>query len=172
MKKLKAKNQKLKIDKESGLGMVEMIVVLAILVTTFASILQLVFLQRQAQIIAEQDASAYIIGRQTIEAVRSVRDSGWTNISSLTYDTPYYPQINSSSEWELASSDPGSVNEIYTRWVEFGEVFRDANDNIATSGTSDPDTRKVTAYVQWARQGGDTRTITLEAYITNWQEYK
>lgn len=169
IKKLKSK---IVSSEESGLGMVEMIVVLAILVTTFAAMLQMLFLQRQAQILAEQQAAAYLVARETMEAVRSVRDSDWANITSLSYDTPYYPQINASSEWELVAIDPGPVSGIYTRWVEFNEVLRDANDDIATSGTADPDTRKVITYVEWTKSGDETRTITLEAYITNWQGYQ
>jgi type II secretory pathway pseudopilin PulG len=156
---------------ERGFGMVEMVVAIAIIVVTFISILQVLFLETRAQILAREDTSAYVVARETMEAVRSVRDSDWTNISSLSYSTAYYPQINASSQWELVASNPGPVG-IYTRWVEFEEVLRDIDDNIATSGVSDPDTRKATVYVEWIRPGGDTRTVTLEAYLTNWQGYR
>lgn len=158
-------------NKENGFGIVEMIVVIAILATTFLGIMQILFLQQRAQILAEQDSSAYIVARETMEAVRSIRDSNWTNISTLNYSTPYYPQINASNQWEFVATNPGPVG-IYTRWVEFEEVFRDVNDDIATSGTSDADTRKVNVFVQWAQPGGDTRIVTLEAFLTNWQAYK
>lgn len=167
----KNRNLKLNIKNENGFSMVEMIVVMAILLTTIVGILQVIFLERRAQILAREDASAYILARETMEAARSVRDSDWTNISTLSYSTPYYPQVNASDQWELIATNPGPVG-IYTRWVEFEEVLRDANDNIAVSGTSDADTLKVTAYVEWVRPGGDTRTVTLETYLTNWQEYQ
>ncbi|MEX0877772.1 MAG: type II secretion system protein [Candidatus Spechtbacterales bacterium] len=160
-----------KAEGERGFGIVEMIVVIAVLATTFIGIMQVLFLQQRVQILAEQDASAYILARETMESVRSVRDSNWDNVSTLSYSTAYYPRVNVSDRWELVATNPGPVG-IYTRWVEFEEVFRDSSDDIATSGTSDVDTLKANVFVRWARPGGDSRTVTLESYLTNWQNYR
>lgn len=165
-------NCKLQISmQEDGMGIVEIIVVIAIITTAFVAILQLAFLERRAQIVAREDITAYVLARESLEAVRSVRDDNWDNLSTLTFNTPYYPVINGSI-WELSGTDPGQVNG-YDRWIEVEEVFRDTNDDIVLSGgTSDSDTLKATAYVEWITAGGNTRQVTLETYLTNWQGYR
>lgn len=154
---------------EAGLGLVEMIVVLAIILTTLVGLLQLITLERRTQIFAQEETAGYMLAREALEAVRSTRDEDWTNITDLTYATRYYPNLQSNA-WVLSSSNPGAIG-IYTQWIEVTEVFRDASDNIATSGASDTDTAHVTAFVSWTRIGGSTRTIQLETYLTNWQAY-
>ena len=157
--------------KRSGLGMVEAIVVIALIATTFVAILQLAFLERRSQTLAREDIAAYMLVRESFEASRSIRDEDWINITNLTFGTAYYPVINA-GRWEFSSSNPGIINGSYTRWVEVGEVFRDDNDDIAVSGISDPDTRFFTSYISWDIAGGTTRTIQLEMYLTNWQNYQ
>ena len=161
---------KFRFGNEDGLGIVEIIVVISILLTAFVAILQTAVLENKAQTLSRQTIAAYLLARESVEATRSIRDSDWANIQALAYDVPYYPQVNVSNEWELSVSDPGPIG-THTRWIEVSEVFRDGNDDIALTGTADDDTRKITAYVSWTRAGGDMRTITIEAYITNWQGY-
>ena len=155
--------------KNSGLGMIEMVVVIAIIFTVLVGLLRLVTLEMRVQIFAQEETAAYILAREALEAVRNVRDEDWSNISALTYDTRYYPEIVSNA-WSLGSSNPGPVG-IYTQWIEVHEVFRDASDDIATSGSADADTVRLTAHIMWTRIGGASRTIELETYITNWQAY-
>ncbi|MDX1535347.1 MAG: hypothetical protein R3346_01115 [Candidatus Spechtbacterales bacterium] len=156
---------------ENGMGIIEIIVVVAIILSAFVAILQLTFLERRAQIIAREDIEAYMLARESLEATRSIRDDSWANLSSLTYDIPYYVVINT-NVWEITATDPGPVNG-YDRWVEVSQVFRDANDDITTSGgVSDPDTLEVTSYVEWTTAGGNTRQVDMKTYLTNWQEYR
>ena len=156
---------------ERGLGMIEIIVVIALIAASFVAILQLSFLERRSQDLAREDTAAYMLARETLEATRVIRDEDWANITSLNFDTPYYP-ILSSGVWEFSATNPGNINVIYTRWVEVSEVFRDGSDNIAPTGTSDIDTVLATSRVSWITAGGATRTIELEIYLTNWQTYK
>lgn len=158
-------------NRQGGLGMVEIIVVVAIIVTTFTAILQVAFFERRSQNLARQDLAAYVLAAGALEGTRSIRDSNWADISSLTYAMPYYLSLSATANtWELSESNPGPIG-MYTRWVEIGEVFRDVNDDIVVSGTSDADTRYIEAFVSWTTAGGDTREIELETYLTNWQAY-
>jgi len=155
---------------ERGLGIIEVIVVIALIASVFVAVLQLAFFERRSQNLAQQDTVAYILAREALEATRTIRDDGWENVSNLSFDTPYYPILNS-EVWEFSSSNPGSIEDIYTRWIEVSEVFRDGSGNISPSGSSDEDTLLVRAYVNWTMSGGNSRTIQLEAYLTNWQGY-
>jgi len=117
---------------------------------------------------SESKLEAINIAAETIEATRSVRNEDWNNFSSLSLDIPYYPVI-SSNKWTLSSTDPGSINGVYDRWVIIEKVYRDANDNISSSGTEDNQTKKITAFVEW-NDRGKIKQIDLITYLTNWNE--
>jgi hypothetical protein len=93
--------------------------------------------------------------------VRIRRDNAWSNISTLTLATNYYP-LYSGGAWTL-SATPSSVG-IFTRTVVFGAAYRDANQNLASSGTLDTQAKLVTVNVSWT-EGGQTFSKTLQLYI-------
>jgi len=98
--------------KRSGLGMVEIIVVIALITTGFIAVLQLAFLERKTQILAKETTVAYFLVKEGFEAVRSIRDEDWTtNIASLIFATPYYPVLDN-GVWELTDTDPGPVGSV------------------------------------------------------------
>ena len=156
-------------SRSSGLSIVEIIIVIAVIFASFTGLLQLSTLEARTQNLARQEAKAYILAREVLEAVRFVRDEGWDTFAALSFDTVYYPVI-SGSRWTLSVSDPGLIDG-YARWAEFHEVFRDdSTDDIDPAGLPDSDTRHAEISVSWTAQGGATRTITVETYLTNWQE--
>lgn len=156
-------------NKSSGLGVIEIVVVIAVIITVFAGLLQLSSLEVRIQAQAREEYKAYILARETIEATRFVRDESWVTFFALTPNTLYYPVVSGSS-WVLSPTDPGGIDG-FTRKVTLQEVFRDSNDDIAPFGNLDLDTRRVEVIVEWVSRGGDLRSITLETYLTNWQEY-
>lgn len=152
----------------AGFTLVEIIIALAVILTAGIGLLQLASLQTKASIQAWQETRAYFLGDESLEAARIVRDQAWSGIGGLTKETRYYPVIQSGT-WALSNSNPGTING-YTRYVIFHQVFRDGNGNIASSGTADNNTVLAQALVSWAIQGGGSQTISLEAYLTNWQK--
>lgn len=99
------------------------------------------------------------------EAVRIVRDNAWSNISSLTAGTSYYPTFSGSS-WTL-STTPNTVGS-FTRTVIISNVNRDnsTEDIVSSGGTIDAGTKLVTVTVSWV-EGGTTVTKTLQFYISD-----
>ena len=96
------------------------------------------------------------------EAVKVLRDNGWSGISSLAAGTTYYPTY-SSGAWTLATT--GTPIGIFTRTVVIANVNRDnTTQDIASVGTNDPGTRLATVTVSWL-EGGTTVTKTLSFYI-------
>lgn len=154
--------------KNAGLGVIEIIVAIAIIITTLAGIVQLISLESRVQSLAREEAKAYLLARETIEATRFVRDKDWSAFAALSLDTDYYPEI-SGGEWTLSLVDPGDIDG-FTRKVLLHEVFRDTDDSIATAGTLDSDTRSVEAIVEWSCKG-EACSATLETYFTNWQSF-
>lgn len=152
---------------QRGLGMVEIIVVVAVILVGFTAILQLFRLQIQTERIKREELAAYALLSEALEAVRSVRDSNWGNLSALTMRADYYPVI-SGTAWTLSLTNPGPTNG-YSQWVVLSSVQRDINANIIPSGGStDADTFRVRAYVEW-QSSGNTKTKSLTTYLTNWQ---
>jgi type II secretory pathway pseudopilin PulG len=108
---------------------------------------------------------AAFLATEGLEAVRSLRDTSWTEaVATLTPNTDYYLAWQG-DQWSL-SATPSLVDGRFDRAVRVEEVYRDANNDIAETGTLDPDTWLVTASVSWPT-GRGTTTKQLSAYLTN-----
>ena len=102
-----------------------------------------------------------------IEVVRKLRDDGYAaNIANgVVSGTTYYPIVTGSPvAWTLSTTNPGATNGYITSLV-FSNVNRDANFNIAASGTNDSDTKKVVATVTYNDSG--QKQVQITTYITD-----
>ncbi|MDP3710109.1 MAG: hypothetical protein Q8R29_00070 [bacterium] len=160
-------NSKFKIQNFlEGFGLVEIIIVTAIVTTALVGFLQTEVLSIKLLRNERQNLEATLLAQETIEAVRSIRDASWTNnISPLINGTTYYPIIQN-NKWVLTTTPPPLING-YTRLVILGEVRRNVLDQISPTGTVDAGTRLVTSRVTW---GSPAKQIELVTYLTNFQE--
>jgi len=158
----KDKNQK-------GIGMVEVIVGLAVIAVTFWAFFELARYNLKIQEQSRLKIEALSLATEAMEATRSVRDENWTNIDSLIFGTQYYPTISGGgvNKWTLTSTNPGTINGVYDRWITIEKVFRDGNDDIVETGVEDTETRKITVIVEW-NDHGTIRNTTLTSYLTSW----
>ena len=134
------------------------IITVSILATT-AVTQKSIYISRQA---FHATQAAFLL-EEGAEAVRIVRDNAWSNVSSLTVGTNYYPTF-SGGTWTLSAT--ANTVGIFTRIVIITSVNRDDNKDIASVGTNDPGTKLVTVSVSWI-EGGITVTKTLPFYIMN-----
>lgn len=149
-----------------GFGLIEILIVVGIMGIAFVGLVA--FLINSSGIIfrVTRNTEAVALAEEGIEGVRSLRDDGWTtNITTLTENATYYPVI-SANKWTLTNTNPGIVNNLYTRTVVIAGVNRDVNDDIAVAGTDDPNTKEVTVKVTW-KEGQDVQDVTIVTYITN-----
>lgn len=108
--------------------------------------------------------AAYLL-EEGLEVVTFFRDTSWSGkIAGMSTTTTYYLTFVSSA-WATTTS-PQYVDGTFLRSFTVSDVKRDANDAIATSGTYDPNTKKVTFSVSYW-QGHGTTTKTISAYLTN-----
>ncbi len=146
----------------SGFGIIEIVVVTAIVTLALAGFLETGALAVHLLRAEKENLEASLLAQETLEAARTLRDESWTNnIVALTIGATYYPVIEN-GKWKLTSANPGIINGKYTRTVTLNQVFRDTQDRIATSGTLDPNTKKITAAVSWG-----TKTTQMITYLTN-----
>ncbi len=147
---------------------VEILIFTAVVALAVAAFLNLeVIYLRMSESIKNRDQAVFLV-REILEAVQNLKISDWdNNISPLTSGINYY-LVSSAGQWQLTTFWPGPIDNKFTRYVVFSDVYRDANDNIAESGTLDNFTRKVTAYVVW-QENGQNKNISVETYITKWR---
>jgi Tfp pilus assembly protein PilV len=100
-----------------------------------------------------------------MEAVRSIKNQ---NFASLVVGGPM-GIATSGGIWTFTGTGDNFANK-YNRAITIADVQRDALGNIvASGGTPDADTKKVTVSVTW--QAGANRNLdaTLVTYFTNWK---
>ncbi len=161
-------NKNLKLN--SGTSIMEIVIVIAIIGTTFIGLLGLATYSLNIFSIIKKSSQAEMIAQETVEAVRNFRDrTTWDvdGLGTLTVATDYYPKIDTigaSTTWNLIGGTETIDN--FTRKIVFNNVSRDGNDNIIVSGgTNDPNTRKITATVLW-----ENRSVEIVTYLTNWKQ--
>ena len=153
--------------KSKGVGLVEIVIVLAVVGVGFLAIISFLIFSRGVTFQVARSTEATALAEEAIEAVRGMRDEGWaSNIAPLTSGATYYPVV-AADKWTLSTTNPGPISNLYTRTVVVENVGRDGNDDIVSSGgVNDPNTRKVTATVSWT-ESTQSKQVVLTTYITN-----
>lgn len=153
-------------DTQRGFGLVEVLVGAAIISGVLISLLGVAGnFVRVSHATVKATQAAYLL-EEGMEAVRLIRDEGWTeNIVPLTVGTLYYLEWSGTS-W-VATTSPVSIDDMFERSFVLENVYRDGNDDIAGSGTIDSNTRALTVTVSWRGTGQATTSKSLSTYITN-----
>jgi prepilin-type N-terminal cleavage/methylation domain-containing protein len=125
-----------------------------------------------------KQTQAIILLEEGVEAVKSIRDDGWSNISSLSDNINYFLFFNTTSnKWELftdSNSKSGyipnyPIDSIFSRTVVFSPIQRDSStDDISNTGNMyfDENTKSVKISVSFNEQG-DQIEKSLDLYISN-----
>ncbi|OHA62469.1 MAG: hypothetical protein A3E07_03715 [Candidatus Wildermuthbacteria bacterium RIFCSPHIGHO2_12_FULL_45_9] len=162
-----------------GFTIIEILVVVVIIAVVFTGISGLLAFSLRASKVHTSTVEATFLAHETMEALRNFRDGvAWnTDDPSDDYDGIGLRDVNAvyhiaqsvgaTPRWYLVSG--AETVGIYSRWLEFSNVYRDGNDDIASSGALDADSRKVKVAVTW-QEHGITQSVMVENYITNWRE--
>lgn len=151
--------------KNYGFMMIEVLIAASIITISILAAMsvaqQSIYVSRQAF----HTAQATFLLEEGAEAVRIVRDNAWSNISSLTLGTNYYPTFTGGT-WTLSST--ANTVGIFTRTVVLTSVNRDdiTKDIVESGGTLDSGIKLVTITVSWL-EGATTVTKNLQFYIVD-----
>ncbi|MBI3632752.1 MAG: hypothetical protein HY226_00515 [Candidatus Vogelbacteria bacterium] len=152
-------------NKKKGAGIIEVIVGLAIVMVGIFALIRTYGYYLKFGLLHKYDVQASLLLEEGVEAVKLLRDTGWSSkISGLTVDSTYRLAFVNSS-W-TATTTKKYVDGIFDRTFTLSNVYRNSNDDISASGTLDPGTKKLVVAVAY-RNGQSTTTKSISAYITN-----
>lgn len=149
---------------QSGQSLIEILVAVALAMVLLPALLTGLVASREGKAQQGQRQQAYAYLKEMEEAVRSVRENGWSNI---TTDNTYHPVVSGSS-WSLAAGAENISGTDFTRQVVISSVTRDNSGSIAI-GVTDLSTKKADYTVSWTlpNPGSITNTEYLQRYLGN-----
>lgn len=164
--------------KQGGFTLVEAIVAITVFSVGMIASAQMTLAALRLSGESKNTVQAANYLEEGLEAVRSVRDSSWTDIAT---DGDYHltSDPDALTPWQLVAGGTETIGK-FSRTITISAVRRadtdgsgalTAGDDIVQSGGSfdDPDTKKVTATIRW-EQGNRTVTRSVSTYLTNWQQ--
>ena len=151
-----------------GFGLVEIVIGSAIISLALLGVLSVAVNSVRVSEYSLREAQAGYLLLDGGEAVRSMRDISWANISGLSTTTTYYLTFSTSTATSRFATTSTNifVDGIFERSFTTKDVFRDGSDNISPTGTYDAGIRKIKMNVSWWNRGATT-TKSAEFYLTN-----
>jgi len=164
-----------KVNFKKGIELVEVLIAAFIFTVVLATLITASNLYLSGADANLKSVKAAYLAEEGIEAVKTIRDVGWSNITSLASTTAttsqnYYLLFNTTTSlWQATTTASyGSVDSLFVRSFNLSNVVRETSDsyhNISSSGTADPNTELLKVSVSWQNQGSTT-TKSISTYIT------
>lgn len=165
MKNIFQKKKKIIHQNKTGFTIIEVLIACVIISVTTLALMSSATKGIELSNKALRQVQADMILEEGVEAVKSIRDTNWTTISNLTLNTNYYLSF-SANAWTLSTTPSLLLDEIFNRIIVLSPVYRDSNDDIASSGTIDTGIKRVGVTVSWPSPSGvSSKNITF--YIAN-----
>lgn len=146
-----------------GQTILEVVIALAIFTLVSSALAALILGGTHGASQGIEHTEATALAQEEMEAVRSIRDGAWNELSQSAGGV-----AQSGGQWIMS----GAQNSIppFTRTLTSGAICRDASDNIATCPAlyTDPHTRYIESTVAWETIEGAPNEVSQEAYFTNW----
>jgi len=159
-------------NKEKGIAVVEILVVVGVIAIIISSLLGVVVFSLKLSVSVKETTTADALAQEVIEAVRNFRDgTEWDSggLGALNTGSAYYPEKSGGTPpaWMLVEGE--ETIDSFVRKVIFERASRDPGTNIIEDvysfGNDDPDTVKVIATVSW-----ENKKVEIITYFTNWRQ--
>lgn len=150
---------------QKGFSVIEIILAAAIFLIFSGGTIFVILQGYSSNQLGEEETIANQYASEGLEAVRSIKNQSFTNLLATTSAGL---TRSGSNVWTF--NGLSNVFGKYTRSISVSAVQRDGSGNIvASGGSADPDTKKVSSTVSW--NAGPTRnnSISLITYLTNWK---
>ncbi len=164
-----------KLGHKKGLGLIEIVVGTAIISLSLVGLVTAFNVFIRTGLSNTNKIQATYIMEEGLEAVRYLRDAGYSaNISSLTSGTSYYLLFDG-SDWS-ATTTQTLIDSRFDRIVTIADVYRrDSDDDIVASTspdskTLDSNTIQATVTVSWDSSGSVSEEISAVEYLTDFYD--
>lgn len=148
-------------SRKFGQSLVELLLIIGLSAIVLPSLITGLVSSRNGRPQQNQRLQATTLMKETVEAVRNVREKGW---NSFAVNGTYHPVI-SSSAWSLATGS--AVLNGFTQQLVISDVSRNSSGVIVTTGgTVDPSTKKVVVTISWTSPNVSSVSSTL--YLTRY----
>ncbi|OGD69651.1 hypothetical protein A3I18_01775 [Candidatus Campbellbacteria bacterium RIFCSPLOWO2_02_FULL_35_11] len=153
-----------KINFKKGTSLIEIIIGLAIISTSFFSVISAYhFFIKVAVRNASETKVSYLL-EEGVEVTRFLRDSDWTSFSTLATSTDYHLVFDGGT-WKATTTNIYIDNRFERKFV-LGDVYRNIDGDISDVGTLDAGARKIDVFVSFP-SGNSTTTRSVNLYLTN-----
>jgi len=149
---------------QTGQSLIELILVMALSVIIFPALLTGIVSSRQGKAQQAQRTQAVYLLNETADAVRSIREKGWT---AFAVNGTFHPEISGTS-WVLATGS--AVVNDFNQQVVIKDVNRDSAGAIVSSGgLLDPSSKKIDISISWNYPNTSTvnSTLFMMRYLEN-----
>lgn len=147
---------------KAGISVVEVVVAIGIFLIISVGAVMLFIGVYFSSLHEAEKLQADMYMKQTFEAVRSIRDYNFSNLANGTYGLS-----RAAGYWAFSGSS--DTNGQFTRNVVVSSVQRDASCAIvASGGTVDANSKKITATISWDYEAGNSTSISSTEYMNNW----
>jgi len=137
---------------QKGFSVVEVLLAAAVFGLIVTSLFGVLIYGEKSSMLAGQEARAVYLAEEGLEAVRNIRDAGFT---SLPADGQYGLQI-SANKWAFLSAGTSDTTDVFTRHIDIA--------------TFDTDRKTIISTVTWDQTPQRTDTISLTTRMTYWQK--
>jgi len=146
---------------QTGALLVELLVVMGLLGLLLPVLISSIILTRQEEAQRIQRHQATLLLRESVEAMRSIRETGWEAVQ----DSGTYHLVLVDSAWTL---EPGSITQNgFTRQIILGDVRRDSEGLIISEGGFiDPSTKSLEVIISWPEPR--PQQVSTQAYLTRY----
>jgi hypothetical protein len=150
------------IEKSRGQSLVEILVAVAIGVVLIGSSSFLIGVSLRSYNSIRQHLQANTLIREEAEAIQALVRNNWHSIYSLNKETNYQISL-SESTWVISTGqETGVVNDVpYKRYFQVYNVNRDGSGDIAETGTNDPNTQKITIFLDYGNDYINSSSVSF-----------
>ncbi len=129
-----------------GQSLVEILLAISLASILLPALITGLVTSREGKASQGQRLEATALLKETEEAVRSIREKGWANISS---NGTFHPEIAVDNSWSLIANS--QVVNGYTRQVVVSDAQRNptSGEIVESGGNTDTSTKKIISTVSW-----------------------
>lgn len=150
-------------DGQKGLGIIELITAMGIFVIFATTAITTLLHTYNVGRLGNEQTLAEIYAQEGIEAVRSIKNRAWTNITAGTYGLS-----TSGGQWSFSGTS--NTSGKFTRQIVVTQGQRNgSNDIVDSGGTTDLNLFKATSTVTWNFSPSRSESVSYATYLTSFR---